>query len=120
MQELSTLVTRYIDGTIDYREFRRAFVMEFSSVRGTDAALDQMIDSIASEFDDLSNGLLSEQQLKLNLADRLSPFQSRIIFQRFDLSDFQQGVVRTGTSTVLSPAGWAGQLVGVGRALEYA
>lgn len=71
MSELRELITSYVNGEIDYVDFRRAFVVKFSSARNADKFLDGLADTVASECDDLSTGRVDETELKMNLANLL-------------------------------------------------
>jgi len=68
MTELRQLVGRYVRGEIDYREFRRAFVAGFLSIRNADPDVESAANAIESECADLSEKVIdSEEHLRARL-----------------------------------------------------
>ena len=129
MESLSSIrsqIAAYIDGQIDYAGFRQWFVPVYAdhAYAGESEEL-QLCRNVESQAADFSEGLVSEDELRSDLAflrDGILPDQ---VLQRTELHVYPKGaaqaMVVTSTSTVLSPVGTvAGQFVGVGPALEYA
>lgn len=72
MKELCQLVQRYIDGSIDIAEFRRAFVMGYLTVRSADSKTWNLAIAVESACDDFLQGILSEPALKKTLSAKVS------------------------------------------------
>jgi len=72
MNGLRKLVKQYTVGESQFPEFRRAFVTRFLAIADKDPVKWSTVMQMESEFDDFAEGVISEDQLKLNLTAKLN------------------------------------------------
>jgi hypothetical protein len=120
MTKLRRLVKRYTSGEIQFSEFRRAFVMEFLAVADPDPTNWTAVLQMESECDDFAQGLITEDQLMLNLPAKLGSPNGMVSYpvsQPLIVSNvaFALLPIITSSFNVPVPVGGtvAGQLAGV-------
>lgn len=108
-------ILRYAEGEVSYEAFRCWIAEAYSEHAKSEQNTPEqaLCRSVEWECADFSEGLMAESALRQSLAI-LASGGIQIYYGEPRL------VVSTGTSTVLSVGQRAGQLIGVGRALEYA
>lgn len=101
MTELAQLVKRYAKGEIDYRTFRREFVVQFLSVSSNYPVLETAVAKIESLCADVAEGLISsESELKNNLQELVRD-SVLVISRPMSFGDFEYFSPYLGTSTML-------------------
>ena len=123
MTKLRQLVEQYVSGAMQFPEFRRAFVTDFLAVASLDTSWSTVL-QVESECDDFAEGLITEEQLRLNLDAKkyfpssvvVCPAIEPIVFSCGPLRHIMWPATVTGSTVTVPLAAMesgAGQLPGV-------
>lgn len=108
--ELKSRIAHYLDGSSDWyglASWLLPRVLDIDECEDPDAR--QIAYAVQRDLSDLSAGFLNERQFRDNLSAMLAPRATAVTYYPIRMSGFpeqQPNAVLTGTSIVLTPAGF--------------